>query len=103
MCFKKKAPSPAQQTPVQQQQQAAEETAATIAEEKQQAVEEVRAVKTANIQEEAPISEAEIKIGKRGGTGRRTLLVSGAGGAGYLGRFAQTGSRLWGGGRGMYS
>lgn len=99
MCFKKKAPS----KETQQQQQAAEETAVTIAEEKQQAIEEVRAVKTADIQEEAPISEAEIKIGKRGGTGRRTLLVSGAGGAGYLSRFAQTGSRLWGGGGGMYS
>lgn len=99
MCFKKKAPS----KETQQQQQAAEETAVTIAEEKQKAIEEVRAVKTADIQEEAPISEAEIKIGKRGGTGRRTLLVSGAGGAGYLSRFAQTGSRLWGGGGGMYS
>ena len=92
MCFKKKAPS--QET--QQQQQAAEETAAAVADQKQQAIEEVRAAKTADIQAEAPISEAEIKIGKRGGTGRRTLLVSGAGGAGYLSRFAQAGSRLCG-------
>jgi hypothetical protein len=92
MCFKKKAPS----KETQQQQQAAEQTAAAVAEEQAQAIADVRAAKTEDIQAEAPLTEKEIKMGKRGGTGRRTLLVSGAGGAGYLSRFAQAGSRLWG-------
>jgi len=92
MCFKKKAP--AKET--QQQQQAAEQTAAAVADEKAAVIEDVRATKTQDIQAEAPLTEKEIKMGKRGGTGRRTLLVSGAGGAGYLSRFAQAGSRLWG-------
>lgn len=92
MCFKKKAPVVGKP----EQVQAAENNAAAIAEEKKTAVEEIRAIKTADIQEEAPLSETEIKRGKRGGTGRRTLLVSGAGGAGYLSRFDPIGSRLWG-------
>ena len=92
MCFKKKAPS----KETQQQQQAAEETAAAVADEKEQAIADVREQKAQDIQAEAPLSEREIKMGKRGGTGRRTLLVSGAGGAGYLSRFAGAGSRLWG-------
>ena len=96
MCFKKKAPTPAQQTPVQQQQQAAQETAAAVADEKAAVIEDVRTAKTQDIQAETPLTEKEIRMGKRGGTGRRTLLVSGAGGAGYLSRFAQAGSRLWG-------
>lgn len=97
MCFKKKAPpKETQKTQQQQQQLSAEETSAAVAAEKEQVIADVREQKTEAIRAEAPLSEKEIKMGKRGGTGRRTLLVSGAGGAGYLSRFPQASSRLWG-------
>jgi hypothetical protein len=98
MCFKKKAPAPAPTptpapiTPeqiVEQQQAQAEEV-------KQEEIAATREQKTADIQAEAPLTQEQIKLGRRGGTGRRTLLVSGAGGAGYLNRFGPVMSRLWG-------
>lgn len=95
MCFtKKKAPAPdqTQEQAVEQQQIAAEEV-------KQEEIAATREQKTADIQAESPLTEEQIKRGRRGGTGRRSLLVSGAGGAGYLDRFARTAntlSRMWG-------
>lgn len=94
MCFtKKKASAPTQQEQaVDQQQVAAEEV-------KQEEIAATREQKTADIQAEAPLTQEQIKRGRRGGTGRRSLLVSGAGGAGYLDRFGRTAntlSRMWG-------
>jgi hypothetical protein len=89
MCFGKKKTTTAQT-------QAAEESAAAIADQQAAATQDIRSAKTSDILAEAPLTEREIRMGKRGGTGRRTLLISGAGGAGFLSRFAQDGSRLWG-------
>lgn len=90
MCFKKKASAPTQQEQaVDQQQVAAEEV-------KQEEIAAAREQKAADIQTEAPLTQEQIKRGRRGGTGRRSLLVSGAGGAGYLNRFGPAMSRLWG-------
>jgi hypothetical protein len=97
MCFKKKkapapTPTPTPITPeqvVEQQQVQAEEV-------KQEEIAATREQKTEDIQAEAPLTEDQIKRGRRGGIGRRSLLISGAGGAGFLSRFGPDISRLWG-------
>jgi hypothetical protein len=97
MCFKKKkapapTPTPAPITP----EQVADDQQAAAEEAKQEEIDATRDQKTEDIQAEAPLTQEQIKLGRRGGTGRRTLLVSGAGGAGYLNRFGPAISRLWG-------
>ena len=90
MCFKKKASAPTQQ------EQAVDQQQVTAEEVKQEEIAAAREQKAADIRAEAPLTEEQIKRGRRGGTGRRSLLVSGAGGAGYLNRFGPAMSRLWG-------
>ena len=93
MCFKKKASTPA---PSQTQEQAVEQQQIAAEEVKQEEIAATREQKTEDIQAEAPLTEDQIKRGRRGGIGRRSLLISGAGGAGFLSRFGPDMSRLWG-------
>jgi hypothetical protein len=90
MCFKKKASAPTQQ------EQAVDQQQVTAEEVKQEEIAATREQKAADIFGEAPLTQEQIKLGRRGGTGRRSLLISGAGGAGYLNRFGPAMSRLWG-------
>jgi len=90
MCFKKKASAPTQQ------EQAVDQQQVTAEEVKQEEIAATREQKAADIFGGAPLTQEQIKLGRRGGTGRRSLLISGAGGAGYLNRFGPAMSRLWG-------